>query len=139
MIGRKIYYELATGDVVLITEEKHGLNAVNTTKEQDFLLYSPLQVRDPDTVDFIQLEYGQYAAEIQSARAVHVDPETRELRFEYPVYIPPLTAQLEALKTENQSLKAENETLKQTAEAQSDAIAELSTMLALLMGGGEAG
>ena len=116
MIGRKIYYELATGDVVLITEEKQGLNAANTTKEQDFAMYSPLQVRDPETIDFIQLEYGQYAADIQVARAVHMDPETRELQFEYPEYVPPLTTQLEALKTENQSLIAENTALRERVE-----------------------
>jgi len=137
MIGRKIYYELTTGDVVLITEEKHGLNAVNTTMEQDFQMYSPLQVRDPETIGLIQLEYGQHAAELQSARSVRVDIETEELMFEYPVYHPPLTTQVEHLKTENQTLRAENENLKQTAEAQSDAIAELSLMLSMLMMGGE--
>lgn len=35
MIGRKIYYELTTGDVVLITEEKHGLSAVNLDQKED--------------------------------------------------------------------------------------------------------
>lgn len=137
MIGRKIYYEITTGDVVLITEEKQGLNAVNTTREQDFQMYSPLQVRNPETIGMIQLEYGQYAAEFLSARSVKVDIETKELLFEYPAYHPPLTTQVEHLKTENQILKAENDNLKQTAEAQSDAIAELSLMLSILMMGGE--
>lgn len=137
MIGRKIYYELATGDVVLVTEEKQGLNAINTTREQDFQMYSPLQVRDPETIGMIQLEYGQHAAELQSARSVRVDIETGELMFEYPEYHPPLTTQIENLKAENQALKAENDNLKQTAEAQSDAIAELSLMLSMLMMGGE--
>ena len=125
MIGRKIYYELATGDVVLITEEKQGLNAANTTKEQDFAMYSPLQVRDPETIDFIQLEYGQYAADIQVARAVHMDPETRELQFEYPEYVPPLTTQLE-----NQSLIAENTALRERVEQQETAMLEMTMVAA---------
>ena len=137
MIGRKIYYELTTGDVVLITEEKQGLNAVNTTREQDFQMYSPLQVRSPETIGMIQLEYGQHAAEFMSARSVKVDIDTEELLFEYPAYHPPLTIQVENLKAENQALKAENDNLKHTAEAQSDAIAELSLMLSMLMMGGE--
>lgn len=131
MIGRKIYYELSTGNVVLVTEEKHGINAVNTTKEQDFQLYSPLQVRNPDTIGVIQLEYGQNAAEFQSARSVHVNPETKELQFEYPEYHPPLTAQVETLKAENQMLKTENEELKQKVGQTEQAILELS----ILMGG----
>jgi len=48
MIGRKIYYELATGDVILEISEKHGINATNTTKEQDFQMYDVLAARNPD-------------------------------------------------------------------------------------------
>lgn len=115
MIGHKIYYELSTGDVVLITPEKHSINTINTTKEQDFQMYDVLAARNPDTVGVIQLEYGQYQAEFQSARSVKVNPETKELLFEYPVYQPPLTAQVETLKAENQALRAESEQLKQKA------------------------
>ena len=67
-IGHKIYYELATGDVILITPEKHSENAINTTKEQDFQMYDVLAARNPDTVGVIQLEYGQYQSGFQSAR-----------------------------------------------------------------------
>ncbi|UZQ86044.1 hypothetical protein ODU73_000439 [Thermoclostridium stercorarium] len=147
MIGRKIYYELATGDVVLITEEKHGLNAVNTTKEQDFQMYDVLAARNPDTVGVIQLEYGQYQAEFQSARSVKVNPETKELLFEYPKYEPPLIVQVENLQKENQNLKAENEQLKQRTEKLELALLEMTTIaaeqeqaileLSVLIGGAE--
>ena len=46
MIGRKIYYELATGDVILTVPEKHGQNAINTTKEQDFQMYYARYLRE---------------------------------------------------------------------------------------------
>jgi hypothetical protein len=108
MVGRKIYYELATGDVILITPEKHSENAINTTKEQDFQMYDVLAARNPDTVGVIQLEYGQYQAEFQSARSVKVDIETGQLLFEYPKYEPPLSEQVKTLQKENQTLKQEN-------------------------------
>ena len=130
MIGRKIYYELATGDVILIVPEKHGQNAINTTKEQDFQMYDVLTARNPDTVGVIQLEYGQYSAEFQSARSVHVNPETQELQFEYPEYHPPLTVQVETLKAENQALRAESEQLKQKANELETALLEMTTISA---------
>lgn len=108
MIGHKIYYELATGDVILITPEKHSENAINTTKEQDFAMYDVLAARNPDTIGMIQLEYGQYQAEFQSARSVKVNVETGELLFEYPKYEPPLSEQVKTLQKENQTLKQEN-------------------------------
>lgn len=122
MIGRKIYYELATGDVVLITPEKHNSNAVNTTKEQDFQMYDVLAARSPDTIGVIQLEYRQNRAEFQSSRSVKVDLETGDLVFEFPVYEKPLTEQVEQLKTENAQLTANN-------QAQQSQIADLESQL----------
>lgn len=128
-IGRKLYYELDTGDVILVVPEKHSANAKNTTKEQDFQMYEVLQARNPETVGLIQLEYGQYQAEFQSARSVKVDIETGEILFEYPHFEPPLITQVENLKTENQLLQAENEQLKQRADEIEQAILELSMLL----------
>ena len=128
-IGHKLYYENATGDVILITPEKHSEFAINTTKEQDFQMYDVLAARTPDTVGVIQLEYGQYSAEFQSARSVHVNPETQELQFEYPEYHPPLTVQVETLKGENQTLRAESEQLKQEDLEIKLALAELAELI----------
>lgn len=128
-VGRKLYYELATGDVILIVPEKHGQNAINTTKEQDFQMYDVLTVRNPDAIGLIQLEYGQYSAEFQSARSVHVNLETQELQFEYPEYHPPLTVQVETLKGENQTLRAESEQLKQEDLEIKLALAELAELI----------
>jgi len=130
-VGRKLYYELATGDVVLIIPEKHGINAVNTTKEQDFLMYDVLAARNPDSIGVIQLNYGQYRAEFQSARSVKVDIETEEIMFEYPNYEPPLTVQVEQLQQRNIQLEQENMQLKERLEELELAILELS----MLMGG----
>lgn len=130
MIGRKIYYEKDTGDVILVTLEKYHENAVNTTKEQDFQMYDVLAARNPDTIGVIQLEYGQYQAEFQSARSVKVDPETKEILFEYPRFDPPLITQLDNLKADNQHLKAENEQLKQKVNELETALLEMTTISA---------
>lgn len=135
MIGRKVYYELATGDVILITPEKHSEFAIDTTKEQDFQMYDVLAVRNPDTVEVIQLEYGQYQAEFQSARSVKVNPETKELLFEYPVYQPPLIAQIEQLKAENENLKVINQQFQKHIQLQQEQIDALNIAMAALLGG----
>ena len=137
MIGRKIYYELATGDVILIVPEKHGQNAINTTKEQDFQMYDVLAARNPDTVGVIQLEYGQYQAEFQSARSVKVNPETKEILFEYPVYQPPLITQIEQLKAENENLKVINQQLQEQIQLQQEQIDALNIAMAEIFGGAE--
>lgn len=53
-IGRKIYYEKLTGDVILITPEK--FNGIETTKEQEFTMYEVLSIRNPELVGLIVLE-----------------------------------------------------------------------------------
>lgn len=131
MIGRKIYYELTTGDVILITPEKHSEFAINTTKEQDFQMYDVLAARNPESVGVIQLEYGQYRAEFQSCRSVKVDPETKEILFEYPQFDPPLITQVENLKKDNQNLRIENEQLKERVKELEQALLEMTTISAM--------
>jgi len=132
-IGRKVYYELATGDVILTTLEKASETATNTTKEQDFEIYDVLQARNPDTVGVIQLEFGQYQSEFQTAKSYKVNLETNELVFEYPTYEPPLTEQIERLKRENLSLKEENTALKeQQKELQTSLLEAQNAINALL-------
>ena len=120
-VGRKIYYELATGDVILITPEK--FDGINTTKEQDFLMYEPLSIRNPNTVGVIELEYGQYASDFQTATSVRVDVETGELLFNYPVFSQPLSILVEQLRAENESL------LQQ--------VSDLEMAVAAILGGAE--
>lgn len=62
-IGRKIYYELATGNVILDTGERQGPDGcvVETTEDQDFQLYSALTPYNKSAVGVMQLNYGDYA------------------------------------------------------------------------------
>ena len=122
-IGRKIYYDKATGNVLVDTGEMMGA-VVETTVDQDFETYQALKERVRDTVGVIQLEYGQYAQDFAQCNGYRVNPETLELEFSYPdpnvtepqepVYQKPLTEQL-----------------KETQQA----VAELTLLLATLNGG----
>jgi hypothetical protein len=122
-IGRRIYYDKATGNVILDTGEKMGA-VVETTVDQDFETYQALKERVRDTVGVIQLEFGQYAADFAQCNGYRVNPETLELEFSYPdpnatepqepVYQKPLSEQIEETK---------------------EAIAELTLLLTTMTGG----
>ncbi|MDF2435488.1 MAG: hypothetical protein JWP44_5119, partial [Mucilaginibacter sp.] len=61
-IGKKLYYDLATGNPIKLRESRSG-SCIDTTTEQDFAAYSELQGRVPSTVGEIQFEFGQYESE----------------------------------------------------------------------------
>lgn len=84
-IGRKIYYDLATGNVIVDTGERSG-HVVPTTVEQDFQSYAALAERMPETVGVLELEYGQYAQDFAACNGYRVDVSGAEpeLVFSYP-------------------------------------------------------
>lgn len=86
-IGRKIYYDLATGNVILARESRNG-GDVDTTTEQDFVTYAELAERVPSTVGEIQFEFGQYDTEFASGGVPSVDLSTLAITF---AYLPPTT------------------------------------------------
>lgn len=89
MIGFKVYYEIETGEVILTIPERTNSNATETTKEQDFIMFSVLAARNPEMVDFIQLPYGKFRDDFREAVSWWVDKDTKELRFTYPQHEPP--------------------------------------------------
>jgi hypothetical protein len=110
-IGRKIYYELATGNVIQDMGEREG-SVIETTQEQDFAAYVSLAERVPATVRFIQLEFGQFAQDFATCNGYKVDISgaAPTLVFTYPdpnvpptppVYQTPLTQQVTELKSQN--------------------------------------
>ncbi|MFE6075279.1 hypothetical protein ACFVQB_12460 [Paenibacillus sp. NPDC057886] len=134
-IGMKIYYDLQSGNVIQITPESAGI-VVETTREQDFKLYQALADKVPESVGMIQLEHVAYSLDrAEGGLIARVDPETLEPLFEYPPKgdeepQPPgvsFTSQIAELAAENGRMKEENTELKQ-------AVAELSLVLATVMG-----
>lgn len=82
-IGRRIYYDKATGNVLVDTGERVGF-VVPTTVEQDIQTFKALSERNSDTFDYIELEYGQYAQDFAICNGFRVNPETKQLEFSYP-------------------------------------------------------
>lgn len=113
-IGRKIYYDKSTGNVIVDTGEQQGF-VFSTTIEQDIQTYTALSERSRETFDVIELEYGQYAQDFRECDGYRVNPETGELEFSYPdhnteepqepVYQKPLSEQVDELENRTQSIE----------------------------------
>lgn len=113
-IGRKIYFENNTGNVILETSEMIG-HVIETTTEQDIANFTALAERQRDSFNVIKLEYGQFNEDFRTCNGYRVNVITKELEFSYPtteqpqepVYVEPLTVQVEKLKTENAQLNTQ--------------------------------
>lgn len=81
-IGKRIYYLKVDGRVILDTGEAEGW--VNkTTVEQDFKIYEELQKYTRDSVDCIELEFGEFKTEFAECTSYKVDITKKELVFDY--------------------------------------------------------
>lgn len=105
-IGRRIYFDKGTGNVILDTGERSG-DVIETTVDQDFESFIVLMERVRETVGVIQFAYGEYAQDFMQCNGYRVNPETLALEFSYPdpnapmpepVYQEPLTEQVAELK-----------------------------------------
>lgn len=136
-IGRKIYFEKSTGNVILDTGERTG-SVVETSVEQDIASYSVLADRVRDSFDVILLDYGQHRQDFNEATAYRVNVDTNELEFSYPdpsepdvplVFEKPLTEQLAELEQENHLLKAQIQVNSDRTDFHEDLIAEIAMMV----------
>lgn len=116
-IGRKLYYDLGTGNIIIDTFERMGA-VVETTQEQDFEAYAALAARVPETVGMLQLAYGDYAQDFAACNGYKIDvtgdtpslifsyPDPEENPEEPPVYRKPLSREVDEVKAENADLKS---------------------------------
>lgn len=127
IVGRKIYFDKETGNVILTTSQMMGV-VVGTTIEQDIASYKELNERVRETFDVIELEYGEYEQDFAESISYRVNPETKELEFAYregeeppevPVYQKPLSEKVNELETQ--------------VNTQNEAIAELTMLMAMGM------
>lgn len=105
-IGRKVYYDVNNGNVILITDEMQH-DVIETTIEDDIATYKSLSERIRESFEMIQLEYGQYSKDFAECNGYRVNLETHELEFRYPnpnepnveqPFQPPLSVEVEKLK-----------------------------------------
>lgn len=83
-VGRIIFFDKTTGEVIVDTQEKSGFVSYKTP---DYYIerYKELSERIRDTFDYLELEYGQYSQDfIESQGNFRVNPTTLELEFSYP-------------------------------------------------------
>jgi hypothetical protein len=107
MIGKKIYYELTTGTVILTIPENHSQNAINTTKEQDFIMFDVLQARNPIQIGMKQMAYKELQGNFDMATSYMIDKNNNQVLFQYPQYEVSQLKKIELLKLENDTLKAQ--------------------------------
>lgn len=119
-IGMKIYFEKATGNVVVNTGEQVGRLVVETTEDQDYATYKSLAERVRDTIGVVKLKYGQFRREFAECNGYRVNPDTEDLEFTYPGEVPAevLIKRIEMVEGESaktvQDLEKTNTKLKQT-------------------------
>ena len=82
-IGRRIYFDKSTGDVLVDTGNRQG-SVTETTVEQDIEVYEELAERVRASYDYINLEYNQYTQDFAESNGYRVDPKTKILEFSYP-------------------------------------------------------
>jgi hypothetical protein len=76
-LGRKIYYDKATGNVIMTTPEMIG-DVIEPTLAQDFITYTALHGIDPTTVGVLQVDYGQYSENF-AKYPFHIDPSIQQI------------------------------------------------------------
>ena len=136
-IGRKIFYDISNGNVIIDTGERNG-SVTTTTIENDIKSYASLSERNRNTFDVLELPYGAHAQDFAECNGYRVNLDTAELEFSYPVpgdpeapqvFGPPLTEQIEELRAENNLLKARNQAISERTDFHEDLIADMAMMI----------
>ncbi|MDR7001548.1 hypothetical protein [Neobacillus niacini] len=111
-IGRRIYHEISTGNVILDTGERQG-SVVATTIDQDIASFTVLSERNRDTFDVIELPFGAYSQDFAECNGYRVNVDTKAIEFSYPdpsqpdapqVFQKALTEQVAELKAQTQQM-----------------------------------
>lgn len=112
--GRRIYYEIRTGRVLVDTGEREGNGVIETTVAQDIATFSELTKRVRSTYDYIELPFGEYAEDFLAANGYSVVPGTKKLQFKYAdqpaesLPVEPLSETVKVLSTKVETLEGEN-------------------------------
>lgn len=102
-IGRRIYFDTKTGDVLIDCGERWG-SVTYTPPFDDLTTYTKLSERFPSSFDFIELPFRAYEQDFRECIGYRVNLVTRELEFSYPdpdqesIYQQPLSKEIAQLK-----------------------------------------
>lgn len=81
-ISSKVYYEITTGQVLLVTSELCG-NVRATDKIEDMTIHEELKDKSIDEVNYIELPYGELDAIFKNAKSYNVNLENNQLEVQY--------------------------------------------------------
>jgi hypothetical protein len=81
-VGRRIFFDKITGDVILVKEEIQNAESIPSV-EQDMNFFIVLRERNSDSYDYIDLDFGAYAQEFSDQKEFHVDPKTKVIEFSH--------------------------------------------------------
>ena len=79
-VGRKIYYNKVTGDIIWDKGEMQD-GVRETTFEED-KEYFPLDILEEE-IDFIQLQFGELRQEFKTYKSCKVDVTSKTMIFEF--------------------------------------------------------
>lgn len=79
-VGRTLYYDKTSGNVLVDTGERQGA-VIETTEDNDFSVYPPLQGVSQSSVGILRLSFGEYATEYQTGYITDVNPTTQAVVF----------------------------------------------------------
>jgi hypothetical protein len=140
-IGRRLYYVLRTGEVVLDTGERRG-DVIATTIDDDFKVYTALSRFNRGALGVMELDFGDFKEDFQKSSGIRVDVTGAEptLLFSYPsepgeeqpeepVYHPPIQEYLAALEQQlTETQIALTESLEANLAAQEEIAGLQATM-----------
>ncbi|WEG18485.1 hypothetical protein PQ478_08380 [Alkalihalophilus pseudofirmus] len=78
---RRIYYDKETGDVLV----ERGFNGfvTPTSIEKDIADFKVLSERNANSYRLLEIPFTQYSQDFSEASSYRVNPETKELEFQY--------------------------------------------------------
>ncbi|WP_438310785.1 hypothetical protein [Sporosarcina sp. FA9] len=115
-IGKRIYFDVFTGNVIVDTGERQGA-VFETTLAQDVIIYTELTERNPEMFGVLELPFGAYAQDFAESNGYRVNVETKTLEFSYPdpnepeepqPYQVPLSIEVEQLKVDLGNAKTQS-------------------------------
>lgn len=101
-IGRRIYYDNTTGNVIYDSGEVSG-DVRRVSVEDEVKYIKALRDRVRESFDYIELEYGEFSQDFAECTSYKVDVESKEVLFNYekverePVYKAPLSVEVRNL------------------------------------------
>jgi len=105
-IGRRLYYDAITGEIIVDTGDREG-SVIPKTIEEDITTYVELSERNPNSFKVTELEFGEFGQDFKESVNHRINATTGKLEFSYPdpntpavepVYEAPLTERIMELE-----------------------------------------